>query len=375
MSGFDVTAVRREFPITENCVYVNHAAVGPISRRVQQAMQEQSELHLTQIDTSREMSLARYEEGRRLAAQLVGSRPEQVAYIQNTSHGISLIANGLTWQAGDNVVLPELEFPSNYLAWLGLQAQGVELRFMKTENGRLLPDQLHQLIDQRTKVVTLSHVQFFNGFQCDLAAFGDICQQHGALLVVDGTQSVGALRVDVGAMGIDALVVSAHKWMLGPLGIGFMALSPRALQRLKVAVVGWLSVERPFEFRRQLDLLPDARRFEPGTENGAGMFGLTARLAQIQETGAQVIERRILALTDQFGEGLHQQGYTITSPRGLNERSGIVTFTHPHLATEQLFTQLNQANVRASVRNGAIRISPHYYNSEDEMDFIVNSLP
>ena len=105
------------------------------------------------------------------------------------------------------------------------------------------------------------------------------------------------------------------------------------------------------------------------------MFGLTARLAQIQETGAQVIERRILALSDRLCEGLHQQGYTIASPRGLNERSGIVTFTHPQIATEQLFTQLTQANVRATVRNGAIRVSPHYYNSEDEMDFIVNSLP
>ena len=374
MSKFDLTAVRQEFPIVESCVYVNHAAVGPIPRRVQQAIQEQTALHLTQIDTSREMVLARYEQGRQLAAQLVGSRPEQIAYIQNTSHGISLIANGLEWQAGDNVIVPELEFPSNYLAWLALQAKGVELRFMQAGDGRLHPDQLYKLIDQRTKVVAMSHVQFYNGFQCDLAAFGDICQQHEALFVVDGTQSIGALTADVSVMGVDALVVSAHKWMLGPLGIGFMALSERALARLSVAVVGWLSVQRPFDFRRQLELLPDARRFEPGTENGVGMFGLTARLAQIQETGTSVIEQRVLSLTDQLCEGLRQHGYKVTSPRQEKERSAIVTFIHPHIASEQLFAQLSQVNVRASVRNGAVRISPHYYNSEDEIDLILNGL-
>ena len=374
MSEFDLTAVRQQFPIVNDCVYVNHAAVGPIPRRVQQAMHEQIDLHLTQIDTSREAVLARYAQGRQLAGQLVGARAEHIAYIQNTSHGVSLIANGLDWQAGDNVILPELEFPSNYLAWLNLKDKGVELRFMRAENGRLHANQLHQLIDQRTKAVTMSHVQFYNGFKCDLAAFGEICQTHEALLVVDGTQSIGAVTADVSAMGVDALLVSAHKWMLGPLGIGFMALSSRTLERLAVMAPGWLSVNDPFTFRRELDWLPDARRFEPGTENGAGIFGLTARLAQIADTGADVIEQRVVALTDRLCESLAQRGFEITSPRGADERSGIVTLIHPRLPSAELFAQLTQANVRASLRNGAVRVSPHYYNSEDEIDFIMSTL-
>ncbi len=374
MTDLDIIAIRSEFPVVEHCTYLNHAAVGPISRQVQQAVIERTHLHLEQPDRASAISAPIYQRGRDLAAQLVGARPERIAYIQNTSHGLSLVANGLPWRAGDNVIVPELEFPSNYLIWSGLSSRGVELREFPATGGRLLPEQLESLVDERTQVVTLSHVQFYNGFRSDLASFAEICRRHDALLVVDGTQSIGAIDLDIAATGVDVLVVSAHKWMLGPLGVGFMALSDRAFERVSVTSVGWLSVNDPFEFRRELDFLPDARRFEPGTENAAGMFGLTARLEQINEAGIDLIERYILSLTDRLVERLHAKGYEVTSPRGDGEKSGIVTFRDPKRPSEELFERLDEASIRVSLRAGGIRVSPHYYNTVDEIERVVEIL-
>lgn len=373
--SYDLAAVRRDFPIVDRCIYVNHAAVGPISRRVRQAADERNDLHMEQIDRASELSAPTYRKGRELAAQLVGSKPERIAYVQNTSHGISLIANGTDWREGDNVVVPEMEFPSNYLAWKALASKGVTLRPWPLEQGRLTPEGLRELVDARTRVVAVSQVQFHNGFRCDLAAIGAVCRPQGALLVVDGTQSVGALAIDVADFGVDALVVSAHKWMLGPLGIGFMALSDRAFENLSVSTVGWLSVNEPFQFRRELDLLPTAQRFEPGTENGAGIYGLTARLEEIHEVSLAAIEAHILGLNEGLAAAIRNKGYTVTSPWGPGERSGILTFKHPTVTNEDLLGHLGEAGIQASLRNGAIRISPHYYNSEAEMEAIDSALP
>ena len=215
---FDLVAVRRDFPIVERCVYLNHAAVGPISRRVPRAVIARSNLHLEQIDRAGELSAPTYWRGRELAARLVGARPERIAYVQNTSHGLSLVADGIDWRAGDNVVVSAGEFPSNFLVWKSLESKGVVLRPWPLAEGRLITDGLQGLVDARTRVVAVSQVQFATGFKCDLAAFGEICRHHDALLVVDGTQSVGAMAVDIAETGVDALVVSAHKWMLGALG-------------------------------------------------------------------------------------------------------------------------------------------------------------
>ena len=371
---FNLAAVRRDFPIVERCIYLNHAAVGPVSRRVHRAVIARSELQMEQIDSASELSAPIYSKGRELAARLVGAKPERIAYVQNTSHGLSLVADGIDWREGDNVVVPAAEFPSNYLVWKTLESKGVVLRHWPLAEGRLTTDGLRGLVDARTRVVAVSQVQFHNGFRCDLAAFGAVCQRHDALLVVDGTQSVGAMAIDIAATGVDALVVSAHKWLLGPLGIGFMALSDRTFERIEVHFVGWLSVKEPFQFRRVLDLLPTAERFEPGTENGTGIYGLTARLEEIEEIGLAAIEGRILALNDGLAEAVRRMGYVIHSPWGACERSGILTFKHPTIASETLLRRLDEAGIRASLRSGKIRISPHYYNSEAEMEETAQTL-
>jgi len=370
----NLSQIRSDFPIVNSSIYVNHAATGPISYTVQQSMIAQTELHLHKIDDAGGADSPVHDHCRELAGKLVNVGADQIAFIQNTSDGMSLIANGIDWGPDDNVVFSEMEFPSNYLPWTNLMPKGVQVRRVPAGDGKLTPDKVHRYIDQNTRIVALSHVQYYNGFRTDLAAFGELCDKSNALLVVDGTQSIGALRADVSGAGVDALVVSAHKWMLGGFGIGFMALSHRALNRLSVPNPGWLSVNEPFAMRRKLDLLPSASRYEPGTKNSVGIFGLDARLHQIHETRMSEIERRVLALTDQLCARVTAKGYTLTCSRHQSEKSGIVTFCHDEISSEAVLARLEAENVSASVRNGSVRISPHYYNSEDEIDLICDVL-
>ncbi|MFK7804394.1 MAG: aminotransferase class V-fold PLP-dependent enzyme [Anaerolineae bacterium] len=374
MNNFDLAKIRADFPIVDSTVYVNHAAVGPIPLSVRDAIVERADMHVYHTGTAWEDSLPLDRQGRKLAAELVNSRPERIAWIQNTSDGVSKIANGLDWRPGDNVIVPDREFPSNYFSWKKLANQGVELRHIESEDGKTLPKNLLDIIDENTKVVALSQVQYYNGFHCNIEEIGKICRGHSALLVVDGTQSIGAINLDVVKCNVDALIVSAHKWMMGPLGIGFMALSDQAMKKIAVTNIGWLSFSDPFNFVREKELLPNAGRFEPGTENSTGIYGLTARLKSILEIGPNVIEQRIIDLTDQLCAGLEARGYQITSHRGPSEKSGIVTFTHPVTKGVTLMERLTQQNIAVSLRAGGIRVSPHYYNSEDEIDLILSVL-
>lgn len=360
--------LRRDFPITERVNYLNHAATGPISIGVQEAIRRQTDIHAIYNETATQRFEPVYRQCRASVARLVGAHVDRVAFIQNTSHGISLLANGQDWRDGDNVIVPEMEFPSNYLAWLGLADRGVELRRLSLVDGRVTPGELSRAIDSRTRVVALSHVQYFNGFKADLSAIADVTHARGALLVVDGTQSVGAVPIDVGAMRIDALVVSAHKWMLGPLGIGFMALSDEMLSRTRVTQIGWLSVNDPFAFNREIDLPNDATRFEPGTENAAGIFGLARRLQEIEAYTIGRIEDRILSLTARLADMVQSYGFGVRSPMEAAARSGILSLHHPIVATSETVADLQARGIYIGFREGMLRVSPHYYNSEDEID-------
>ncbi len=366
MPELTAAAVRALYPVTANETFLNHAAVGPISTRVIAAIEAQLRRHATNPFRQSELNAPIYREGRERAARLVGAAPERIAYIKNTSHGISLLANGLGLRAGDNVIVPEREFPSNTLAWLRLQTAGVEVRRVAAIEGRMTADAIRLALDARTRVVTLSQVQYWNGHRCDVAAIGEVCRSGGVLLIVDGTQSIGAMPLDMTASGVDALVVSAHKWMLGPLGIGFLAFSARMLERVEVTAPGWLSVNDPFEFRNTLDYLPDARRFAPGTENASGICGLTERFREIEDFGLARIEACILGLNDEIAEAARRLGAEVVR-HARAEQSGILTFAFPARDNAAAVKHLLGANVRVSLRQGRIRVSPHYYNDETDV--------
>lgn len=371
----EVTRWRQEFPIVEECVFLNHAGMSPISQRVARAVMQQVAQHALYGPRRTAQWEQRYSEVRAGIARLINGRSSHIAFIQNTSDGISLIANGFAWQPGDNVVLAEVEFPSNYYAWAGLAAQGVGLNKVAVgANGRLPIDAFRAAINGRSRLLAISYVQYSSGFRSDLAKLSQLCHDHNMLLVVDGTQAIGAIQLDMAATGVDALVVSAHKWMLGPLGIGFLALSDRAFNQLAVKKVGWLSVNNPFQFNYQLDLLPTAERFEPGTPNSPGIFGLGATIDMMLGTGPAAIEARIIALTDFLCAQLQQRRFEIMTPREDGEKSGIVIFRSPHHSSQQLLERLTANNFVVSLRNGGIRVSPHFYNTEAELEALVKEV-
>ena len=373
MPDLTPAAVRALYPVAAHETFLNHAAVGPISTRVIAAMQAQLLRHATDPFRQSQLNAPVYREGRERAARLVGAAPERIAYIQNTSHGVSLLANGLGLRPGDNVIVPEREFPSNTLPWLRLEAAGVEIRRVAAIAGRMTVDAIRPAFDARTRVVTLSHVQYWNGHRCGVAAIGELCRPGGVHLIVDGTQSIGAMPLDIAASGVDALVVSSHKWMLGPIGIGFLAFSARMLERIAVTTPGWLSVKDPFEFHNTLDFLPDARRFEPGTENGAGICGLTERLREIEDFGLAAIEARILGLNDEIAEAARRLGAEVDR-HAPAERSGILTFAFPGRDNAAAVKDLLAAKVRVSLRHGRIRVSPHYYNDSTDVAALADGL-
>ena len=370
-------AIRRLFPVTNHYVYLNHAAVSPISFPVYEQMNGYTRDLL-------ERGLVRYREWgeaveavRRSAARLVRAAPDEIAFAPNTSTGLALIANGIAWERGDNVVSADCEFPSNLLPWQRLgPAYGVELRLVPERHARLETEEILAAIDDRTRVVTLSFVEFASGFRNDLATIGRYCRERGVLFVVDAIQGLGALRLDVEACQIDAFAADAHKFLLGPDGVALLYVRRGVLDRITPTVLGWMSVENPFSFSHtERPLAPGARRFEPGALNTAGIVGLGAAIDLFLETGPERIEQYLLDLAGYLRRGLESRGYEVVSSPRPGERSSFLCCRHPRHSAEALHRLLEAEAIITTPRLGRLRISPHFYNVAAEIDRLLEALP
>jgi selenocysteine lyase/cysteine desulfurase len=365
--------VRALYPGAVEQVYLDVAAVGLVSTRVQTAMAAVLTAHGRLGIGAASESQPIIARTRALVADLVGGSPDRVAFTQNTSTGLALVVNGIDWSAGDNVVVPSQEFPSNFYPWTQLRRHGVEIREVPMVDGRADVDAITALVDRRTRVLAISAVQYSSGYRYDLRPLGELCRARDALLVVDGTQAVGALTVDADAVGIDALAVSAHKWMLGPLGIGFVALSERAMHRLHPSTAGWLSVEHPFDFDHEPRFAGDGRRFESGTENTVGIAGLGATIATALEIGRDAVETIVLDRTAELAERLSIAGLRLTRPADRASWSGILIATTGR-DDASLHRRLLAANVRCSLRGAGVRFAPHYYTTAGDLEYVAEQL-
>ncbi len=367
---------RVQFPVTENYIYMNHAGIAPLSLRARNAMREFLNDATDDGAIHSEDWAATAEACRQSAAKLIHATVNEIAFMKNTTQGILLAANGIDWHEGENVVTTAVEFPANVYPWWSLKERyGVETRMVTEREGRIPIEELEAAIDSRTRVLTISHVEFASGFRHDIQAIGEICREKGIWFVVDAIQSVGVIDVDVKACCIDILAADGHKWLCAPEGAAIFYCAKERQDQLINTNLGWAGVVNPRDFLNySLTPKPDATRFEEGSYNSIGLFGLHAAIGLLLEIGVPRIERRVLNLTGRLIDGLQSKGYSVSTPTKESARSGIVVFRSDRHSTTELYELLKRANV-VSAERGGLRLSPHYYNSMDEIEQVLEVLP
>ena len=370
--------LRALFPITERFVYLNHAAVSPPPTVTIEAVQSQLKDVAENGSINYRSWVATKERARKLAADMIGARPDQIAFMRNTSDGLSTVANGLNWRAGDNLVTFRHEFPSNIYPWLRLrEAYGIEVRMCEEREGRIDLDEMIGLIDEKTRLVTISQVQYASGYRADLERLGRAARSRDALLVVDVIQAMGVIPTNVEAELVDVAAAAGHKWLLTPEGVGILYLSDRARERIEPTLVGWTSVPEPEDYSNfDQPWNRGALPWETGTAPTALIHGLEASLRLLTSTGVGRIASYLEQLTDYLCERLGGRDYQIVSSRRAAEKSQIVCIRHKSGRDPMaLYSHLKQRNIITAPRGQRLRIAPHVYNTLPEIEQLVNSLP
>jgi cysteine desulfurase / selenocysteine lyase len=370
---------RADFPVTERWAYLNHAGINALPAPAVEAQHRCVSESAVDGGFAHPPHAERAEEVRQAAGVLMGVPAVDVAFVKNTTEGLGFVANGLTWEAGDRVVVPDLEFPSTIYPWLALRDQGVVVDLVAPVGaGRCLPvDAFAAAIaaGPPPKVVATSWVQFGRGWRTDLGALASVCHEAGALLCADVIQGLGVVPAALEAWGVDFAMADAHKWLLGPEGIGVLYVRRSCLEMLRPLEPGWASVAH----REQWDNLAlvwddSARRFEGGTPNMVGVHGMGASLDLLLGAGVEAVWEHVSALTDRACDGLAAVGATVLSDRTTHGRSGIVTFSVAGHDPAALTEALRARGVACSPRGGGVRLSPHGYNTEEEVDRMVTAV-
>lgn len=360
-----------EFPLTDQLIYLNHAAVAPWPKRtsdVVMAFAEQnsrfgSHYYLDWLKKEAELR-------RQLQTLLNAASSEDIALVKNTSEALSFVAYGLPWQSGDNIVSSNEEFPSNRLPWQSLTDQGVEFRQADLGSADTPEDALFALVDDRTRLLTISSIQFASGLRMDLPRIGEFCKQRGILFCVDAIQSLGAVQFDAQACQADFVMADGHKWMFGPEGLGVFYSTAEARAQLMLTQYGWHMMKDIHNYENvPWEIHPGARRFECGSPNMLGIQALSASLSLLLETGMETVEAKVIERSDYLKAAIadHPQ-LVLLSDRQSPLKSGIVVFKHQSHDNQALYQHLQQNGVVCAPRGGGIRFSPHFYNSFAEID-------
>lgn len=370
---------RREMPISERWVYLDHAAVAPLPAPARGAVEQWCCQATEQGDTVWPQWAERVQAIRQRAAELLNAETDEMAFIPSTTTGISLVAEGLPWQDGDNVVTLENEFPSNLYPWMNLASRGVETRRIRVSGGIVDFERVLASCNQRTRVIAISWVSYSSGWRIDVAELTRMAHQRNILVFLDAIQGLGVFPLDVRSTDVDFLAADGHKWMLGPEGAGIMYVRRDHLQHLRPLNVGWNSVVHAHDFGHiELNLKPAAARYEGGTQNMVGVLALGASLDLLARMGLSssesAIARRVLSITDYACEKLSALGAQLISPRDPDGRSGIVVFDLPGQDPAVLRRRLLEAGIVLSCRGGGLRISPHGYTSRADIDQLVDAL-
>lgn len=366
--------IRSEFPVTSKYAYFDHAAVGPLPTRVLDAtkrvVQEKSEggIHWESWEEQAEAA-------RKSIAELVGAREEEIALTTSTSEGLAIVANGLSYEKDQNIVTCDMEFASNLFPWQALtKRHGLELRVVRNHEASLKMEDFSDVIDAKTKVVSISYVQYSNGFRTDLAELSKIAHENGAYVVTDAVQAVGQMPINVTDLGVDFLASSGYKWLLSPISTGFLYVRRGLLDELWPTIVGYRSDENPMDFNyRNFQPAQTARRYEAGQLNFPGFAGMREAIGLLENIGIENVWSRILSLIGLLRNGLKRNNtFQIQSSMDEKSRSGILNFAcqNPDSIAKRLF----EHRIVISVRGGGLRISPHFYNTEEEIHKLLSEL-
>ncbi len=385
--------LRSQMPVSRTVAYFDHAAVAPLTAPAAQAIadyaaQARDQGDLPWLDWSATVARLRTD-----AASLLGASPDEVALVPNTTHGIGLVAEGFPWQAGDNVVIPDNEFPSNVLAWKWLQRLGVELRRVPVDDsGKLDLSLLANAIDSRTRIVSLSWVGFSSGYRVPVGEVAELVHSRGGLFMLDAIQGLGAFEIDVAESQVDFLAADGHKWLLGPEGAGLLYVRHQHLDLLQPLGLGWNSLQSGGFDPNSSHIKNSAARYEGGSTNMPGMLGLQASLGLLKslhelKTGPgelSPISAVILDNVQWLSEQLQRAGFEVHMPFERKHRSGIIGITWPNLSSgsqsdaEKVYLAARKhclaTGVAVSVRAGRLRASTHAYNNEEDMQRLVDAL-
>ena len=370
--------IRSLFPALEKYTYLNSAAVSPMPRTAVEAVTSQLNDVAVHGSSHYQDWIATKNRARDLVAEMLGVKPEQIAFMRNTSDGFASVAAGLDWAEGDNIVSFHNEFPANYYPWRGVRDRfGVELRLCPERDGRIDLEEFIGMIDANTKLVAISAVQYSSGFKADLERIGRAAREVDALFAVDIIQGFGAMGFDLPAQLVDVASGASHKWLCAPEGCGILYVSDRARERIEPTFIGWISVETPWDFADlEQPFKPNALAWESGTGASSLFYGLEQSVKLLNETGLDRIEAYLSELTDYLCELLAGKNYEIVSSRAPEEKSAIVCIRHRDgLTSNEVFERLERENVIVSPRGDRLRIAPHFYNNREDIERLVEALP
>lgn len=366
--------INEEFPIKEGLIYLNHAGVSPWPIRATRAVQDFAEENMTQGSLNY-LKWIEVETSLRQKAQRLINAPSisDIALLKNTSEALSVVAYGLDWKDGDNVVSSNQEFPSNRIVWESLSKKGVELRTADLMSTGAPEDALFSLVDDRTRLLAISSVQFSTGLRMDLDLIGEFCKERDILFCVDAIQSLGAVQFDVHKIQADFIMADGHKWMFGPEGMALFYSSPEARDRLDLKQYGWHMVEAAGDFDlKEWEIAKTARRFECGSPNMVGIYALNSSLSLLLEHGMKQVEDEVTKRSEYlFDKVRSEPGLELVTSTAAGRYAGIVTFRRKGIDNKELYDHLISRNVVCASRAGGIRLSPHFYTPYEHLDRVI----
>jgi selenocysteine lyase/cysteine desulfurase len=362
---------RDEFPVTQELIYLNHAAVAPLCRRAADAIRWLADDSCRFGSLHYDKWMATYTGLRQAAARLINAAPEEIAIVKNTSEGIATVALGIDWKAGDRVVAFKEEFPSNYYPWLRLEKRGVQITWLS------IYDPIEEIAAAipGARLLAVSFVNYLSGYRVDLEEIGKICHEHGCFYFVDAIQGMGVFPIDVEAAHIDALAADGHKWMLGPEGNGVLYVRRQWQDAIEPVEFGWTNPANYADYSsRDMTLRADAGRYECGTLNTVGCYGHRAALEFLLEVGIPNVGAAVMARAAQLDEGLRALGYELMLERTRATGSGIISFRHATKDCKMMVSDMRRHKITAAPRQGWVRVSPHFYISSEDIEQVLRTL-